>query len=177
MRLARPSALDGPLDLVAAAHQWIDPSLTGHVVQIAGEFGQGVTLPFSIAPFGLALAFGLPAGLVLLALLGDAVGQVVDDVEAGDVLLVEEVDRVRVFFSEDRHQYVRAGDLLLARGLHVIDGALQHALEAQRRLGVATVIFGQARHGGFDRLLEIRAQAVGVRTGRLQDGLRRGIFQ
>ena len=69
--------------------------------------------------------------------------QVVDDVQAGDVLLVEEVDGVGVLLAKNRHQHVGAGDLLLARGLHVVDRALQHALEAQRGLGVAAVVVGE----------------------------------
>ena len=66
--------------------------------------------------------------------------QVIDDVQPRDVLLVQVIDRVRVLLAEDRDQHVRAGDFLLARGLHVVDRALQHALESERRLGVAPVV-------------------------------------
>jgi hypothetical protein len=53
----------------------------------------------------------------------------------------------------------------------VVHGPLQHALEAQGRLGIAAIIFGQAGHGGLDGLLQLLAQAVGVRTAGLQYGL------
>ena len=56
-------------------------------------------------------------------------------------LLVQVVDGVRSLLAEDRHQHVGAGDFLLAvaGGLHVHDGALDHALEAQRGLRVDVV--------------------------------------
>src|SRR5207249_539070 len=77
--------------------------------------------------------------------LGDAVRNVVDDVEARDALLLEEIHRVRVLLAENGDQDVRSGDLLLARGLDVQDGALDHALEAQRRLGVDLAVGGDPR--------------------------------
>ncbi|KAG1250075.1 hypothetical protein G6F68_012998 [Rhizopus microsporus] len=46
-----------------------------------------------------------------------------------------------------------------------------HALEAEGRLGVAAVIFGQARHRGLDGLLQFLAQAFGVGPTGLQNGL------
>ncbi len=65
----------------------------------------------------------------------------VHDVEARDVLLVQQKDGLRFALAEDRDQHIGAGHFLLARGLHVEDRPLQHALEAQRRLGVAVVVF------------------------------------
>ena len=82
-----------------------------------------------------------PWDLVLRVLagdLGDAVGDVIDHVQPGDVLLVEQIDRLGVLLAEQGHQDVGPGDLLLARGLHVEDRPLQDPLEAQRRLGLAT---------------------------------------
>ena len=81
---------------------------------------------------------------LVAALLGDAMREVIDDVQPGDVLLVQVIDRVRILLAEDRHQHVGAGDFLLAGGLHVVDRALQHALESQRRLGVAAVVVDRA---------------------------------
>ena len=126
---------------------------------------------------GLALAFRLAAGFVFLALLGDAVRQVIDHVQAGHVLLGQEIHGMRVLLAEDRHQHVGAGDLLLARGLHVVDRALQHALEAQGGLGVAAVVFGQARDRGFDRLFQVVAQARSIAAAGLEHGLGRGVVQ
>lgn len=169
--------LDGALDLVPATDQRVDLALPCEVVEVAGELGKGVALAFAVRSLCLALAFRVTCGVVFLALLGDAMRQIVDDVQPGHILLVEEVHRMRILLAKDRHQHVGASDLLLARGLHVVDGALQHALEAQRRLGVAAIVFRQAGDRGFDRLFQVRTQAARVRAGRLQDGLRRGIFQ
>ncbi|MNV54690.1 hypothetical protein D3C71_1468960 [compost metagenome] len=104
-------------------------------------------------------------------------GQIIDHVQTGHVLLVEVIDRVRLLLAEDRHQHVGAGDLLLAGGLHVVDGALQHPLEAQRGLGVAAIVFGQDRHRGVDRLLQLGAQALEVGARSLQHGLGGCVFK
>ena len=53
----------------------------------------------------------------------------------------------------------------------MVHGPLQHPLEAQGRLGVTAVIFGQAGHRGLDGLLQLLAQAFGVGTAGLQYGL------
>ena len=57
--------------------------------------------------------------------LGDAVRDVVDRVEAGHVLLLQEIDGVALALGEHRDQHVGAGHLLAARGLDVDRGALQ----------------------------------------------------
>ncbi len=46
---------------------------------------------------------------------------------------------MRILLAENRDQHVGAGDFLTAGRLHVIDSALQDALEAERRLRVAFV--------------------------------------
>src|SRR5690606_30606254 len=56
------------------------------------------------------------------------------------------------------------------RGLHVVDRALQHALEAQRGLGIAAIALVELGDGGEDGLLQVRAQAVEVGTAGLEHG-------
>ncbi len=169
--------LDGALDLVGAADQRVDAAVARLFVQIAGVLGQRVAFGFTLACLALGLAVGRRRGFAFFAELGDAVRQVVDDVEPGDVLLIQEIHRVRVFFAEDRDQYVGAGDFLLARGLHVVDRALQYPLEAQRGLRVAAVVFGQARHRGLNGLLQLAAQALGIGAAGFQHRLRRRIVE
>ena len=82
--------------------------------------------------------------LLLLRRLGDAVRDVVDDVEARDAALVQEIDGVRFLFAEHGDQHVGAGDFLLARRLDVQDRALDHALEALRGLRVGVRVRRQA---------------------------------
>ncbi|MNI28450.1 hypothetical protein D3C73_822270 [compost metagenome] len=163
--------LDGAFDFVGTADQRVDATGAGLFVEVAGELGQGIALGLALAPFHAALALGRGRLLAFLTQLGDAVGQIIDHIQPGDVLLVEVIDGVGVLFAEDGDQHVGAGDLLLAGGLHVVHGPLQHALETQGRLGIAAVIFGQAGHGGLDGLLQLLAQAVGIGTTGLQYGL------
>jgi len=59
----------------------------------------------------------------------------------------------------------------------VVNGPLQHALETERGLGVAAVIFGQARDRGLDGLVELPAQAAGVRAAGLEHGLGRRVVE
>src|SRR5690606_31382332 len=163
--------LAGALDLLATTHQRVDLAGPRAVVEVGGVFGQGVGLALALRSFG-ALAFRRRgAGLRLVAKLGDAVREVIDDVQAGHVLLGQEIDRVRILLAEDRHQHVGAGDLLLAGGLHVVHGPLQDALEAQRRLGVAAVVLGQAGDRSLDGLFQVHAQALGIGATGAQDGL------
>ena len=61
---------------------------------------------------------------------------------------------MRILLTEDRDKHVAAGYFTATTGLHVIDGALQHALEAECRLRVAAITGRQYRH----RLGDARAQ-------------------
>ena len=57
---------------------------------------------------------------------------------------------MRVLFAENRDQHIGRGDFLLAARLHVEHGALQHALESQRRLHFAILVV-LADAAWFDR--------------------------
>jgi hypothetical protein len=94
--------------------------------------------------------------------LGHAVGDVVDDVEARDVLLVEQVHRMALLLAEDRDQHVGDADFLLAARLHVEHGPLQHALEAQRRLHLAVLAGLELRRGSVDVVDELVGAAADV---------------
>src|SRR3546814_7381163 len=78
--------------------------------------GEGVT--------GVALAF-LRTRIGSLGLLvadtGDTMRNVIDHIEPGNLLLLQEIHRMRVLFAKNRHQYIGAGHFLLARRLHVIE--------------------------------------------------------
>ncbi len=136
--------LDGPFDLVTTTNQRVDTAGLGRLVEVAGELGQGIAL--ALALHALRTAFPIQrrghVG-VIATVLAHAVGQVIDHVQPGHILLVEVIDRVGLLLAKDRHQHVGTGDLLLSRGLHVIDRPLQHPLEAQGGLGIAAVVFGQ----------------------------------
>ena len=168
--------LDGALDFLRAPDQRVDLAGRGQLVEVAGELGQRVGLRLALAALGLALAFLRLRGRLVLGA-GDAVRDVVDDVEPVHVLLVEEVHRVGILLAEDGDQHVGAGHFLLAGGLHVVDRALQHPLEAQRRLGVAAIVFGELVDRDLDGLLQLLAQAREIGADRLEHGLGRGIVE
>ena len=88
----------------------------------------------------------------------DAVRDVIHHVETGDGALVEEIYRVRFLLTEQRNQDVRAGHFFLVGGLHMQDGALDHALEADGRLRVHFAGAGNDRRVGLDVLHQHGAQ-------------------
>jgi hypothetical protein len=96
------------------------------------------------------------------------VRDVVHDVQAGDALLVQEVDRVGVLLAVDRHQDVGAGDLLLARRLDVQDRALDDALESERGLGIDLAGAGDGRGVLHHEIGERLLQLVDLRRAGLQ---------
>ena len=114
---------------------------------------------------------------------------VVDRVEPGHVLLLQEIDGVALALGEHRDQHVGAGHLLAARGLHVDRGALQHALEARGRLGVVAVVGDEVGQLVVDIGQDLAAQPVEIDAAgaqhrdrvlvlgqRQQQVLERGIF-
>ena len=80
---------------------------------------------------------------------------------------------MRLLLAEDRDEHVDRGYLLAAARLHVENGALQHALEAQRRLDLGfLVVPAQPRRRVVDEVLELAAQPSEIgaaRSERLHD--------
>ena len=116
----------------------------------------------------LFLLLGGVEGVVLVVVvdLRDSVCDVVDDVEPGDVLSIEEVHRLGLAFAEDRDEHVGAGDLLLARGLHVEDRALEDALESEGGLRLAFVLRREHRRVLVEIPRERSAQLLDVDPAR-----------
>jgi hypothetical protein len=146
------------LDLQAPADQRIDAPFHRQLVQIGREL-----LQRRAAVRLAALALGAGCGLVVLVGtvpildLRQAVGDVVDDIETRDVLHRQQVGRMRVLLAEDRDQHVRGRDFLLAARLDVEHGALQDALEAQRRLNLAIVVVLEPWRGLIDEVFQVLA--------------------
>ena len=141
---------------------------------IASLFRLVVNFSSAVPPSGSPRSPSVPgAGSSLVrTVFGDlrqAVRDVVDDVEPRDVLHRQQVGGVRVLLAEDRDQHVRRRDFLLAARLHVEHGALQHALEAQRRLHFAVVVVLEPRRGLVDEVLQVLAQAGDVGAAGAQD--------
>ena len=86
-------------------------------------------------------------------------GDVIDDIETRNILLLEEIDRLAFLFTEDSNQHIGAGHFLLAAGLDMEHGPLQHALEAQRGLGFAVHLLGSyQRRGRLYKFAQVEAQ-------------------
>ena len=160
--------LDRALDLHAPADERIDPPFHRELVQVGRELlerGAAVRL--------VALGLGARRRLVLVrTVLGDlrqAVRDVVDDVEPRNVLHRQQVGSVRVLLAEDRDQHVGRRHFLLAARLDVEHGALQNALEAERRLHLAVVVVLEPRRGLVDEVLQVLAQPRDVGAARAQD--------
>ena len=95
----------------------------------------------------------------------------INDVEAGDPLLVQVVHRVRVLLTKNRHQHVRPGDFLLAvgRALNMHDRALNHPLKAKGGLRVDLL---SPRYNGRvfpNELGQVLAQVVEIGCARAQN--------
>ena len=102
---------------------------------------------------------------------------VVDRVEAGHVLLLQEEGGVALALGEDRHEHVRAGDLLAARGLHMRHGAMDHPLEACGRLRVAVGVEHEAGELVVEVTGELVAQQVDVDVASAHDRRRVAVVE
>src|SRR4029453_14058799 len=103
--------LDGALDLVLAADQRIDAALAGLLVKVDAVGGQRLV---ALLDPGFAAIFLFrardPAGAGAARHLGLAVADVVDGIEPGHALVLEERHGVAVALGEQRHQHVGARD-------------------------------------------------------------------
>src|SRR5690606_15625992 len=110
--------LDRAVDLVAAADQRIDLAGLRLLVEVDGELVERgfllVLRTLLVFRFFLFFTFRLRGGLAALAV---AVAQIGDGVEAGQILLLEEIDRIAFAFGKKRNEDVGARHLILARGL------------------------------------------------------------
>jgi len=164
--------LDHALDFLFAADQRVDLAGQGHRVKVECVVLECAARRGFLLGLRLVIRFGLRG----LRHLGDAVRDEVDDVEARHPLLVQEIHRMRILLAENRHQHVGAGHFLLAGGLHVEDRALDHALEAERGLGVRLLPRQHRRVFGHELGQEL-AQFVDIGGAGAQHLRGRGIVE
>ena len=171
---AAAQGLDDALQLDFAPDQRVDLAGQRLCVQI-----QRVVFQRAAGVCCFLFGFGSLCGLVGRARSGlvDAVRDVVHHVQAGDGALVEEIHRMRILLAEQGDQDVGAGHFFLVGGLHMQDGALDDALEADRRLGVHFVVARQDRGMGSDEIGQRRAQFVDVGAAGAQHMRGGGVVQ
>src|ERR1700730_10780485 len=112
-----------------------------------------------------APSFRAPRGL------GDAMGDVVDRVEPGHILLLQEIYGVAFALREHGDENVGAGDLLAAGRLDVDRSALQYALEARRWLGIVAVGGNKVGELVIDIVQDLAAQPVEFDPAGAQQGV------
>src|SRR5690606_3007550 len=127
------------LDFVFAPDQRIDPALARQLVEITGIGVQRITGSGDISSF-LILHFRIAFGIAAARHLGNAMGNKVNDIDARDILLLEQVHRLAFLLTENRYQHVGTGNFALAGALHMKNSALQYALEAERGLSFPLLI-------------------------------------
>jgi hypothetical protein len=163
--LAPPAQrLDDALEFLVTADQRVDLALQRQSVEVDRVLLQRAGFGF----FTVGFNFALGSGLGLLWHLADAMRDVIHYIQAGDALFLQEIHRVRILFAIDRDQHVGAIDFLLARGLDMQDGALDDALESERRLRVDVVLAGNGRRMLVDEIGEVLAQRIGLGTAGAQ---------
>ncbi len=97
-------------------------------------------------------------------------GNVVDRIVAGHVLLLQEERGVGFSLGKNCHKHVGARHLLAARRLNVNHGALDHALESGGGFGLSRRFRHQVGKFGVDIVGEVVAQFFDVDAAGLHHG-------
>ena len=162
--------LNGPLQLALTADERVDAAGLRFGVQL-GAVGLERVLRRArsfIVITARGWRFALLAGLGALAVLLDAVRDVVEKIVPGDALFLDEEERLAVDLTEQRDQHVgRVHHFLLGRQ-RVVRRPLEHALDRHRLLRFRVGVFRQALDGLFDELLEPGLDALGLGAAGLE---------
>ena len=173
--LAAPAErLNDPLDLVIAPDERIHVALGGLAVEIGRVLFERrlARLAFFAGLFGRRTDFRT-VGFRLR----HAVRHEIDHIQARHILFAEQVHGVGLLFGEDGDQHVDRGDLLLARRLHVIDRALQHALKPQRGLNLVVFACRDDRHMRIDIAFELAFETGNIGIDRFEHLDHRRVIQ
>ncbi len=109
------------------------------------------------------------AGLGHIRPLGNAVADVIDRVIAGHFLLLQEKYRMAFTLGEYGNQNIRPGHFLAARGLHMQNRPLDHALETRRRLGLLDPRNDQGIKLGLDIFKQVFSEQFQIDIARPQN--------
>ena len=154
--------LNDPGDFLIPANQRIDLAQQGLLVQVGGKTLQSTGRAFRRF-FLIVPRLGRLWLPVMARHFGGAVGDVIDHIDACNVLLAQKVYSMTFLLAENCDQHIGTGHFALAGRLHVEHRALQHTLESQRRLCLPALFrFRDHGGGGIDELGEFRAQAGNI---------------
>ena len=158
----------GALDLVLAADERVDEPFDRFLPEIhakRGEriFGSALALLFFAPDRGASPAFALLAPLV--ADLADAVGDVIDYIEALDPRFLQRVGGDGVCFGEDGDKDVAPFDLVLAGRADVDCRALDDTLKADRGARGDVDGFADVGHLVIEEMVELTADGVDIAAG------------
>ena len=134
-------------------------------------------LVFSLGLRGAGAGAAHVAGLGRAGLLGDAVGDEVDRVVTGHVLLLQEEGRMALPLGEDGDQHIGSGHIVPTGRLHVDHGPLDHPLEPGRRLGVFTRVCDEGFQFCVQIVDQIFLQNIEIDAARLHDRRPFGVVQ
>jgi hypothetical protein len=84
-------------------------------------------------------------------------GNIIDHIQAANVLTVEQEHRLGVLLAEERDQDIRPRNLLLASGLDMEDSPLQDTLKTDGRLGLALFPGWNQGRGLLDEEVNVRS--------------------
>ena len=161
--------LDGAVDFGITSDHRIDLAVARLLVEV-----DAIGLERLALLLGIVVALGL--GLFVDAAnrprfgdagpLGDAVADIIDRVVTGHVLLLQEVGGMAFALGKDRDQHIGAGHFFATGRLDVDHRALDHTLEARRRLGVVGAVGHQIFEFGLEIVDETGAQLVEIDAAR-----------
>ncbi len=155
------------LDLVIASDQRINESLCGLINEIDRKGFQGIDSTPRRAFLPLFLVFvRLRFRLFVGGDLGNAVRNIVHQIEARDALLLQQEDRIGVWFAEHGDQHIAAVDLFALRRLCVNHRALQDAMKAQCLLRLLFPALGQRFHLAGEVFFERSGEPLEVAAAR-----------
>ena len=174
--------LDGAVDLVVAADQRIDLAVFRLFIEVDAVSLQRILLLLGgrsvflgIAAARLVFAFRFigtarRARLRRAGALTDAVGDVVDRVVTGHLLLLQEIGGVAFALGENGHKHVRAGHFLAAGRLNMDDGPLDNPLEAGCGFGILVITRDEVRQFIVDVIADSLAKRIEIDIAGAHDG-------
>ena len=128
--------MNGPLNLDLATDQRIDIPVLGLLHEIGGKGLKRVLDRTGLTVFVMAVVCGAGLGFFIGRRFGNAVRDIIQHIQPGYAVLLQEIDRVTIVLAKQGHKEVARLNDLFARGLHMGRRPLQHPVKGQSLLGV-----------------------------------------